>query len=395
MGKIRILYIESNRDGTIGGSYYSLFYLVEGLDKEVYEPVVMFYEDNPLIGKFEKVAEKVVVFDHYSPFCGCLETFDDVVKFIPRFMRDILWAQLEINKRIDETKPDIVHLNNSYAANHDWVLACKRRGIKIIAHDRGTRPPASLQTRFFVRFLDAVISVSDSYLEYVTGQKLKPKRACRVYNGLDVTKFDGLYSPEQKEELRCEFNVGKDDLLIGMVGNIDYWKGQLVLVKATALVVEKFDNVKVVLVGKTAKGAEKYEEEIKACIEAYGLEDKVALSGYRQDVPALLNAFDIFVHASVEPEPFGRVILEAMIMKKPIIATNSGGTPEQIVDGESGLLVPMNDEQAMADAILTYVNDMEKARQFGVNAWRRIKEKFSIRQMVEGVEKIYREILTS
>ena len=398
--KKRILYIESNRDGTVGGSYYMLFYLVRGLNKDLYQPVVMFYENNPLIGKFRKLAIEVVVYDHYSPSGGRIRNFSDFIKFSPRLVRDVLWGHFKVTKKLDEINPDLVHLNNSYAVNHDWVLACKRRGVKIIAHDRGTRPPASFQTRFFVRFLDAIISVSDSYLNYVTEQKLKPKKAYRVYDGLDVTEFDVYYYLEQKnyleqkKQIRRNLNVSSGDILIGMVGNIDYWKGQIVLVKAMTFVVKKFNNVKVALVGKTARGAEKYEKEIRACISRHGLNDNIIFTGYRDDISALLNAFDIFVHASVEPEPFGGVILEAMAMKKPIVATNSGGTPEQIVDGQSGLLVPMDDERAMADAILTYLDDKQKADELGINAWVRLQDKFSIEKMVSGIEDIYQKVFS-
>ncbi len=394
MKKKRILYIESNRDGTVGGSYYSLFYLVRGLDKDLYQPVVMFYEDNPLIGKFRELAIEVVVYDHYSPSDGRIRNLSDFVKFLPRLVRDVLWGHFKVIKKLDEINPDIVHLNNSYAVNHDWVLACKRRGVKIIAHDRGTRPPASLQTRFFVRFLDAIISVSDSYLKYVTEQKLKPKTACRIYNGLDVTEFADHYHLESKKQIRRNLNVSNGDILIGMVGNIDYWKGQIVLVKAMSLVVKEFKNVKVALVGKTARGAAKYEEEIRACISQHGLNDNIIFTGYREDIPALLNAFDIFVHASVEPEPFGRVILEAMAMKKPIVATNAGGPPEIIVDGKSGLLVPMDDERAMADAILIYLDDRQKADELGINAWTRLQDKFSTEKMVSAIEDIYQKIFS-
>ncbi|MBC8440652.1 MAG: glycosyltransferase family 4 protein [Deltaproteobacteria bacterium] len=394
MAKTRILYIESNRDGTVGGSYYSLFYLVEGLDKNIYEPIVMFYEENPLIEKFEKVVKEVIIFDHDSPFSGCIRSFGNFIKFIPRFVRDILWAQFEIIKKIDEIKPDIVHLNNSYAANHDWVLACKLKGVKIIAHDRGTMPPASLQTRFFVRLLDAIISVSDSYLQYITGQGLKPKLACRVYNGLALKDFSGQYSTEQRNQLRKNLDVNDDDILIGMVGNIIYWKGQIVLVKAMTRIVKKQQNVKVLLVGKTVSGGEAYEHDIKTCISQNKLNDKIFFTGYREDIPALLDAFDIFIHASVEPEPFGRVIIEAMARKKPIIATKLGGPSEIIVHGESGVLIAMNDEIAMADAILNYIADMSKAEKIGQNAFKRVVEKFSAQNMVQGVEAVYNEILT-
>lgn len=393
MKKTKILYIESNRDGTIGGSYYSLFYLIEGLNKEMYEPVVMFYEDNPLVNKFKKAAKEVIIFDHYSPFSDCLRSFGDYIKFPVRFFRDILWAQIKIMRKLDEIKPDIVHFNNSYTTNHDWLLACKLKGIKVVAHDRGTKPPFSIQVRLFVRLLDAIISVSDSYLKYIRDEELKPKLACRVYNGLDLKEFEGKYSSEHRNQTRRNFDVNDDDILIGMVGNIIPWKGQIVLVKAMTHVVEKYNNVKLLLVGKTVLGGEEYENDIRTCISQNKLSDKVNLTGYREDIPALLNAFDIFVHASIEPEPFGRVILEAMAMKKPIIATNSGGPTEIIVDGESGVLIVMNDEKAMADAIINYIADISKAKQIGQNAFNRFVEKFSAHKTVQGVEAVYKKIL--
>lgn len=393
MEKTRILYIEANRDGTIGGSYYSLLYLIQGLNRYLYEPIVMFYEDNPLISKFTQTTKRVIIFDHDSPSNGRIRNFSEFFKYIPRFSRDILWSQIRLSRWLSEIKPDIVHLNNSYAASHDWVLACKLHKIKIIAHDRGTRPGASIQTRVFVRFLDAIISVSDSYLKYVTEQGLKPKLARRVYNGLDVQTFGGICSPEQRGQVRRNLEVNEKDILIGMVGNIDYWKGQIVFVKALLSVMKKHDNVKAVLVGKTAIGAEKYEEDIRFCIAEHGLNDRIILTGYRDDIPAVLHAFDIFVHASIEPEPFGRVILEAMALKKPIIGTNAGGTTEQIVNGESGLLVPMDDDRAMADAILEYIEDMKNAQKMGQNAFERFSEKFTIQKMVHGVEAVYGKVL--
>jgi glycosyltransferase involved in cell wall biosynthesis len=104
---------------------------------------------------------------------------------------------------------------------------------------------------------------------------------------------------------------------------------------------------------------------------------------------------DIFVHASVEPEPFGRVILEAMAMAKPIVATKSGGTLEQIEHEHSGLLVPMGDHQSMANAIKKYTTDMKWANSIGDNALERLNGFFSIANMVKGVEDVYEEIFDS
>jgi glycosyltransferase involved in cell wall biosynthesis len=159
------------------------------------------------------------------------------------------------------------------------------------------------------------------------------------------------------------------------------------------IVHKKFPNIKGIIVGKTAFGDEKYEEEIRRFLEVRGLGSKIVLLGYRRDVPALLNAMDIVVHASIEPEPFGRVVLEAMAMRKPIIATDSGGIRELITSGECGILVPMGDERAMAHAIEESIADRAKAEKFGINARKRSEENFSVSNMVRGVEAIYESIL--
>lgn len=393
MKKSKILYIESNTDGTIGGSYYSLFYLIQGIDREKFDPVVMFYQENVLLDKFKNVCSEVIIFDHDSPTDGMCSSVLDRVKWGPRFFRDILWSQFAIGRMISKIRPDLVHLNNSYAVNHDWVLACRRKGIKIIAHDRGARPPASLQTRFFVQFMDAVISVSDAYLKNINEQGLKPKKACRVYNGLDAKTFKDLAPSINRDLVRADLGVGEHEILIGMVGNIDHWKGQLVLLEAIYRVKQQYDHVKAVFVGKTVRGGEEYERKLRTYIDDHGLQETVVLAGYREDVPALLAAFDIFAHASVEPEPFGRVIIEAMAMQKPIVATNSGGPVEIIEHNRSGLLVPMGESKAMAEAILFYLDNPSEAKRIATAAQERFYENFTSEKMVQGVEKVYREVL--
>jgi glycosyltransferase involved in cell wall biosynthesis len=393
MARKRILYIESNKDGTIGGSYISLLYLLQGLDKEKYEPVVMFCEPNVMIPDYEKVAE-VMIYDFDPSVYMPVENATEAIRFIPKFLKHVVFKQPPLMRKLREIKPDLVHLNNGYIHSHEWMLACRLSGIPVIAHDRGSRPPTSRQSKLFSRLLDATISVSDAFLQNVLSENLKPRHACRVYNGLDTSMLDEFKSPQDRRRLRGELGVGEDEILIGTVGNIDYFKGQIVFVKAMREVLRSHGNVRSIIVGKTALLAEEYEEEIRRYIAENGLDDRIALLGFRKDVPALLNAMDIFVHASIGPEAFGRVILEAMAMAKPIIGTDGGGTPEQVIDHETGLLVPMNDVPAMAAALDELVSDMDAARRMGAGALRRLEENFTIAKMVEGVEEIYEMIFS-
>jgi glycosyltransferase involved in cell wall biosynthesis len=183
--------------------------------------------------------------------------------------------------------------------------------------------------------------------------------------------------------------------LVGIIGNIDRWKGQLVVLQAIMRVRESFPDIKCLIVGPVCKGAEKYKTELDEFMVRNNLGKNIVFTGYRNDISDILQSIDVLIHASVSPEPFGRVILEGMAYAKPIVATNSGGTPEQIIDVETGMLVPMNDPKSMADAVLFYLDDMERAKAIGERGRQRLLEMFSIKRMVEETEKVYQEIFNS
>lgn len=388
MARKRILFIESNVDGTVGGSYYSMLYLLQGLDREKYEFIVMFCEPNVMIPEFEKVA-RVVIYNYDPTSYMPVRTANEAIRYVPKIFKHILLKQFPLRRKLRELQPDVVHLNNGYIHNHEWMLACRLSGIPVIAHDRGGQPPASILSKLNSRLLDAIICVSDSFLDNVRNEKLKPRIACRVYNGLDTSLYEQYRSPEVRDRIRRELGVKEGEILIGMVGNIDYWKGQIVFVRAIKEILGFGIDAKAVLAGQTVLLAEDYEREIREYISEHHMDDRVSLLGFRHDIPALLGAMDIFVHASIEPEPFGRVILEAKLMAKPIVATDGGGATEQIAHGETGLLVPMNDSASMAAAIKEYAGDMDRAAGIGEIARKDAEENYSVEMMVTGVEEVY------
>ena len=388
MARKRILYIESNKDGTIGGSYYSLLYLLQGLDREKYELVVMFCEPNVLIPEYDKIAE-VIIFDFDPSVYLPVENTTEAMRFVPKFLKHVVFKQPPLIRKLREIKPDMVHLNNGYIHNHEWMLACRLRGIPIIAHNRGSRPPASLQSKIFTRLLDTLIFVSDSFLRTVDSENLNPKHACRIYNGLDTSILEKFRDETTRHRLRLELGVKEGEVVVGMVGNIAEFKGQLVFVRAMHEVIRRHSEVRAIIVGKTALLEEEYEEEVRRYIKDNDLDDRIDMLGFREDIPALLNAMDIFILSSIGPEAFGRVILEAKLMAKPVVATDGGGATEQIENGETGLLVPMNDVESMAAAIEEYVTDMDHAIQIGIRARADAEENYSVEQMVREVEKVY------
>jgi glycosyltransferase involved in cell wall biosynthesis len=123
------------------------------------------------------------------------------------------------------------------------------------------------------------------------------------------------------------------------------------------------------------------------------LTDAVEFAGFVEDVPARIAELDIVVHASTTGEPFGQVIIEAMAEQKPVVATNGGGVPEIVQDGITGLLVPMGDAPALADALRYLLDHPEIAAQMGREGRKRVLAQFTIQRTARMVESVYRELL--
>lgn len=390
--KKKLLFIEANRDGTIGGSYYSLLYLLQGLDKDKYEPHVLFCQENTLIPQYKMVTDNIHIIDFDPSVSSRAASVKDILKWPYRLFTEVILKQFELHRIIRKINPDLVHLNNGYAATHEWMLAACLHKIKIISHDRGTRPPSSLRTKLFVRCLDAIISVSDSYKNNVINDKLSVRKLYRVYNGLDYKKWTSNLDMGKAKSLKSELGITDGQRVIGIVGNIDKWKGQHIVISAINQIKRDYPDIVCLIVGRVCAGMEQYKSELDNYISENDLGNNVIFMGYQSDIPTVLSIFDVFVHASIEPEPFGRVILEAMALEKPIIATNGGGIPEIIINEQTGLLVPMNNSEEMASAMMFYLNNQNEAKRIGQNGKERLLNEFSIKKMVDGVESVYNEV---
>lgn len=390
----RILYIEANRDGTVGGSYYILLSLIKDLDKTKFEPHILFCQENFLIPEFRKITPFVYVNNFGPSGSEPVNNFESLIKWPYRFFKQIILKQPRLKRIISEIKPDLVHLGNGYSSMHEWMLACYLNGIKVLVHDHGTRFPCSYRTKFFVRFLDAIVSVSESYKNNVVKQRLKIKRIQRIYNGLNIEQFKNKINFADNNKLIREFNLRKDQPIVGIIGNIIRWKGQHVVLQAIKEVKEKHPEIKCLIVGKVALRSESYKQELDSYIIDNDLKENIIFTGFRNNVPDILSLLDIMIHASIEPEPFGMVLLEGMAMGKPIIATNAGGPTEIVVNGETGILIPVNDHAKMAEAMIYFLSNKDEGKKMGEKGRQRLIEMFSIKKMVDEIESLYEDIFT-
>ena len=193
-----------------------------------------------------------------------------------------------------------------------------------------------------------------------------------VYNGFDSEKFDQIN--DNQATLREELGLPCDRPLIGMFSRLSYWKGQHVLLEAAS----KLPDVHVLLVGDALFGEAEYTEKLKNIAAQESLKGRVHWLGFRQDIPALMKACDAIAHCSTAPEPFGRVIVEAQLSKRPAIATIGGGTSEIIENGVTGLLIPPNDPQLLADAMHLIFSDLPATQRIVETAYIQAQAKFSI-----------------
>ena len=203
-----------------------------------------------------------------------------------------------------------------------------------------------------------------------------------VPNGIRASLYEAAGS--DASALRAQVAPGGARTVVGLFGRLSHWKGQDVLADAVA----RLPDVEAVIVGDALFGETAFRDRLAARIAAPDLAGRVHLLGHRTDVPALLQAVDIVVHCSTAPEPFGRVIVEAMLAGRPVIASADGASGE-ILGPDYGFLVPPNDPAALADAIrrLRDLGPAERDRLLEANA-ARARSRYTVERMTRGVDRV-------
>jgi glycosyltransferase involved in cell wall biosynthesis len=211
-----------------------------------------------------------------------------------------------------------------------------------------------------------------------------------VHDGIDLAGFRPTRSAA---EVRAALGMDACDPVIGITANVNPWKGQEILVRAVAELSADFPRLGCLVVGGLVRGAEPYLAGMEAFVAERGLGSRVRFVGARSDIADIVASLDVLVHASITPEPFGRVLIEGMALGRPIVATAGGGVPEIVVDGQTGLLVPGGDVGAMAAALRRLLGDPALRQRFGAAGLARARSHFSLESYVAGVEAVYDAVL--
>ncbi|MEO6527375.1 MAG: glycosyltransferase family 4 protein [Gemmatimonadaceae bacterium] len=209
-----------------------------------------------------------------------------------------------------------------------------------------------------------------------------------VHNGIDPAPYDGLASGT-RAAVRAELGIAGDVFLVGIFSRLHPWKGQTVLLDAIA----RMPNVHALIVGGALfSGEAPYEAELRSRSELPSYAGRVHMLGARDDVPRLLAACDVVVHASVLAEPFGRVLVEAMLAGRPVVATRAGGVPEVVTDGETGVLVAPGDARALTEALDALRRDPARVAELARRGAAHARLRFSREAMLAGVGRVLAEV---
>ncbi len=382
--KVNILYV--NHTGEIGGAEVSLLLLLKNLDRALYEPIAVC----PLRGSLARELGKISVTFEEINFHRVRRTLNPVKLLISTFF--FFRHMLRIFQIVRNQNIKLVHANSLKSAIISG-LSARLANVPVVWHVRDFLPVGffrQLLIRLAYLLANQVIVNSKAVGKiFKYGEENSSVKIKVIHNCID----SDLYNPNiNGNVLRRELDIGTDIALIGFVGRVHPEKGIEYLIRAVRGVVKVVPEVKFLIVGGTDPTEKEYQERMRDLSTELDLADKILFLGYRKEVVKIIAALDILVLPSLR-EPFGLVSLEAMAMKKPVVTTNTGGSPEVIIDGKTGLLVSPRDSCALSSAIIKLLKDKELAKRMGAAGRKRVMNFFSVESTIFSVQEMYNKIL--
>jgi glycosyltransferase involved in cell wall biosynthesis len=284
-------------------------------------------------------------------------------------------------------KVDLVHVNNGLS-NLEPVIAALLLNRKFVVHFHGIETPGLVQ-RILLNKVGRFIVISEFL------------RSALVENGFPKERMIVVPNPVQKthalskglENLRRQYGLNKNDKVFAIVGRIVRWKGHIEFLNAAFIVLESVPDTKALIVGDFSDGDESYQKIIQAIINDSGYCDRIIMTGYIKDVSSIYSIMDLCLHTSIEPEPFGLVIIEAMANGVPVIASDRGAPKEIITDGVNGYIVNPGSSRMIADVAIRLLDDDELRIKIGESGRQHVLQHYNEKDYAHSVESIYAQVL--
>jgi glycosyltransferase involved in cell wall biosynthesis len=303
-------------------------------------------------------------------------------RFDPRILSDIVRAGRRRNARV-------LHVHG-YAAADFGRLAARRLGAALVLHEHFADPRLpgyqALADRVLARLTHRAIAVSASTRDFLVRERHVPADRVRlIWNGAPLDEF-APRGAERRLSVRRELGLPDDARVVGTIGRLNVQKGHRYLLDAAAPVLAAAPDVRLVIAGDGDQAA-----ALRAQADALGLTPRVVFTGHRTDVPALLEAFDVFcISSTYEGTPL--TLFEAMAARKAIVSTAVDGCREVLEDGRTGLLVPPRDVEALARALARVLEDRALRGSLAEAAGRE-SARYDIRECVLRMQELYDEVL--
>ena len=386
--RIRVLAVEESAG--VGGSTISLCGLLQHLDPRLFELVAIFsrpeqeqYCKNnvrsdiqttvisrgppPKTWKLSQLFKQFATFIH--PIAS--RAADKVIALLDILLWEVPFA-IRLSSHGRKKQVDVYLDNDCIMATP--VIASMILRIPLVVIQRGP-PWQSRLGRLLARQVAVAVGNSETTRRELAALEIPEDRLRVIYPPLDTQRFNTRVQATQ--QLRHEFRIDANVPCFGIVGNLDQWKGHDVFLDAARRVLDAIPEAMALVVGAPLEGRGAFEQELRDRAKQLNIGDSVIFTGFRSDIPQLMAMMNVVVHASTQPEPFGRVIIEAMAVGRPVVATRPGGPGEIIRDGETGCLVPPNDPLEMAARIVELLQDGKRATQMGQRAAADVNSRFS------------------
>jgi len=281
---------------------------------------------------------------------------------------------------------DIIHAHDSHGHALAWLATMRIPEIPVVVTRRVDFPVGGnlLSLLKYKSSRVFLIAISKGVKKVLKDGGVPEDRIEVVFSGVDPERFKGDCDGT---EFRKKHHVKKDEIIIGNVGALTDHKGQIYLIDAAPDVLKRFPGARFFIIGKG-----ELMPVLKERIRELGLGEKITLTGFVKEIEEALSAMDLFVLSS-HLEGLCTSLLDAMLMKVPIVATKAGGIPDAVTHGENGILVEPKNPDALANGIIRLLEDREMQEQFTTAGYEKVMKTFIADKMVEGTARYYEKVL--
>lgn len=317
---------------------------------------------------------------HYLPYMWPCKPKSPI--HVLKFFYSMLRSTIKLFLLVRKNNTQIIYANTTKSALYGLVLKLVTKK-KLVCHTRD-KVNYNMLKKYILSKSDAHISVSKYIHSQFPG------------GGANNHVIYGGINPQYWARTKQKSNPAgwpSNQIIVACAGQITQWKNQTDFIKMAKVLSAENQTIRFLIVGDDLSGREKaYKDELKKRIKELGLQNKIQFVGHREDMKEVMATVDILVHPAIN-EPFGRVIIEAMALEKPVVAYDCGGPREIIDNGETGFLVETKNYKALAKKVMNLVDNAGLREEMGKKGRKKVINKFGAKRYIKEMEKIFESLV--